>query len=236
MTDKPTLKRMVEDLFEDTEFFGPEGACPARLEPGTNERVLLITGGNASGKSFACRYLDSIANADKVEFMRVGMGRRTSGGVERGLMFGEEGRNSTGLISGNVIQTGIRTCQGRGNPNVLCLDEPDIGMSEEMQDAAGRLLAKFGADLPKHTLGLVVVTHSRQIAGRLLALDPVCIRMGDDPRPTREWVERGPREMSLEDFEAVSEISGNRRKAIQAVLNDRARQREDERASRPHGR
>lgn len=227
---KATLREMVDQLVEDGEYFGPDGACPTRFEEGANPRVLLITGGNASGKSFACRYLNSIADGEKVEFMRVGMGMRTGSGIpgmQKAMMFGDEGVNSTGIVSGNVIRTGISTCEGRGHAHVLCLDEPDIGMAEETQDAAGQVLARFAQAMPEKTLGLVVVTHSRQIAGRLLALDPIRLRCGDaDLRTTEEWVSQGPLAMSIEDYEAQRERAHERRRAIQSVINSRKESRD----------
>jgi energy-coupling factor transporter ATP-binding protein EcfA2 len=178
----------LKELELDTELFGLDAPCPIRIEQGSNQRVLLITGGNASGKSFVCRYLNEVArDGDNPPlFMRIGMGKRTESGITRALMFGDEDRESTGLISSNCVSSGISTCRSKEAPHCLCLDEPDIGLSEEMQHAMGAILSDFAADLPVHTLGLIVVTHSRPIAQQVLGVDPLRIRVGDDLRTTQD--------------------------------------------------
>ena len=184
-----TLRSLVDALRADQDYFGPEGAVPATFEDGANNRLLLITGGNASGKSFACKWLNSRAMRDGIEFMHVGMGKRTESGIVKAMMFGDENYESTGHVSAKVIGTGHRTCQSRAKPHVLCHDEPDIGMSDEMQDAAGQVIANFCADLPAHTLGVIVVTHSRAIASRLMVAD----ELADGRRQRRGGREhRGP--------------------------------------------
>lgn len=219
------LRGLVEDLLEDAELFGPQGACPARYEDGAHQRLLLITGGNASGKSFACRYLDQLAGASKTEFMRIGMAKRTQAGIERSFIFGDEATSSTGTISAKVLRSGESTCRSRSHGHVICFDEPDIGMSEETAEAAGLFLARFGATLPEKTLGMVVVTHSRPIARHLMGLDPMRLRCGDDQRATSEWLTQGALPASEADLEAMHETARRRRSAIQAVLNARRDER-----------
>lgn len=215
------LHDLIASVKADDELFGPEGPCPVSFEEGSGGRVLLVTGGNASGKSLVCRYLGLTAATSKVEFMRVGMGLRTQSGIHRAFMFGEEDRDSTGRISGKTVRGGISTCRNRTSPHFLCLDEPDVGLSEEMQDALGQVLAGFGNSLPDLTRGFVVVTHSRAIASRLMELDPHRIRVGAGVASTREWIERGPLPVTADDFEEMDRVGLERFRAVQAVLNER---------------
>lgn len=217
-----SLRDILGELLGDGEFFGAQGACPVRFEEGAQDRVLLITGGNASGKSFACRYLNHRAGEAKVEFMRIGMSLRTQSGIERSFIFGDEKTSSTGQVSGKVLRAGEANCRGRGSDHFICFDEPDIGMSDEMQDATGQFLARFGSTLPERTLGMVVVTHSRAIARRLMALDPLRLRCGDDQRSTADWIESGPLPVTEDALEEMRATSNARRSAIQRVLNARA--------------
>lgn len=219
MTD---LAQLVEAVLADEALFGPAGPCPVRSEPGSHGRLLVVSGGNAGGKSLVCRYLNQKASEAEVEYMRVGMGRRTRPGIERSFIFGaDEDRESTGRISANAVKGGINTCRGRKHPHFLCLDEPDVGLSEEMQGGLGALLAGFAADMPDETLGLVVVTHSRHVVRPLLGLSPLCLRVGDDLRPTAEWASAEPRPASAEDFLALGSVATARLRAVQAVLDER---------------
>lgn len=227
-----TLRELVLDLVDDEDLFGPRGAVPASFEDGANHRVLLITGGNGSGKSFACKWLNANAIRERLEFMHVGMNMRTQGGIIRGFMFGDESSHSTGGISANVIATGQGTCRGRETPHVLCHDEPDIGMSDEMQDAAGQIIAGFCADLPALTRGVVVVTHSRAIASRLMALDPMRLRCGPGAASTADWLANPPRPMTPADLDAMHEAHRDQHRAIQGVINKRTAERNAARGGR----
>lgn len=231
-----TLLDLIETARGDAELFGAGGACPALFEEGGNPRVLLVSGANAGGKSLLCRYLDSISEdpeGRRIEFMRVGMGLRTQHGMHRAFMFGEEDRDSTGCISARAVKGGLNTCNGRGKPHFLCLDEPDVGLSEEMQWGLGDKLARFAASMPDETLGLVVVSHSRPLAECLLPLSPWCARVGDDLRPTREWVAAPVRRATAEDFDSLSGVAAARTRAVAAVINPRAEARRAERSSGP---
>jgi hypothetical protein len=220
------LRDMIDLVGEEDELFGPDAPCPARIEAGANDRVLLVTGENGGGKSFLCRYLEANsrdAEDRRVEFMRVGMGRRTESGIPRAMMFGDEDRESTGGISASVVEQGLRTCASRKAAHILCLDEPDVGMSEDVRGALGRYLAKFARGMPVLTAGLVLVTHSREVVRPLLDLSPWCIRVGEDPRPTRAWADEPPPPMDEEGFLGLAGRNHARMLAIKTVLDARRR-------------
>lgn len=226
----PSLTDLVDELVADESLFGVDGPCPVRREHGHRQDLLLVTVDNASGKSFVCKYLHLLATPDRadppedrrgLEFMHVGMNLRAgASGVQRALMFGNEARNSTGTISVRTILAGFRTSAGRTHPHMLCLDEPDIGLSEECQDACGRLIAEFAAAPPSALAGLVIVTHSRPIARALIGLDPVRLRVGEDARTTAEWLER-PRTVSLETLRELSDTAHERSRAIETLMDAR---------------
>lgn len=214
-----TLSRWIRTVAEDAELFGADGPCPVAHEKG-KARILLITGDNASGKSLVCKYMRQLIREDKVEVMDGGMHRRTTSGFERAFMYGDENRDSTGNLSMKFVRTGLRTCQSRETPHVLMLDEPDVGLSEGYQAALGEMLAQFAAALPEQTT-LVIVTHARVIVERLMPFKPHCFRVGDDRRPTAQWIKEGPLPRSVADLENLGQQAMERSRAIQAVINSR---------------
>lgn len=233
MEGKDPFGEAFKEALSDAELFGRDGACPLAHEAG-NPRVVLITGSNAGGKSFFAKAIASYLHHEypkAVEVISVSMGMRTSPGMHRVFMFGEESRDSTGKISLRAVLGGLNTCRGRENQHVLVLDEPDIGLSEGYRAGLGDLLTGFARDLPEHTRALIVVTHSRAVAGKLMAVNPTCLRIGDDRRPTNEWLRDGDPARSAADVEELAMKATLRMRAIQAVLNDR----QAARTSRPPG-
>ena len=218
------IARALDETCDDAEFFGPDGPCPLLHEPG-NPRLVLITGENASGKSFFGKVLRAYPPHDgdrknEIEWMGLSMSKRTESGAIRAFMFGDEGRDSTGNISLRTIQSGFSTCRSRETIHILQLDEPDIGLSESYAAGLGDYIAQFAADMPDLTEALIVVTHSRHIARRLLPLNPTCIRIGD-LRPTAEWLVSDVIPKTIEDVLALKETAHQRTRAIQSILNGR---------------
>ncbi len=166
----PSLLKRLKELAEDNRLLatsGEEHVGPLHLtlEPGDPESgVFLLVGDNASGKSLFVRLLATWLNEDKVEPLQVSMKYRTSSGMHRVFMFGDDSTESTGAVSMHAIQGGLNTCQSRLDPTWLMLDEPDIGLAEGYCLALGEYLARFGNDLSgdgRKALG--VVTHSKPL-------------------------------------------------------------------------
>ncbi len=225
----PSLDDLLEGLVRDTAMFGPTGPCPITVEPGPRRDLMLITGDNASGKSFVCKVMQEAAQPDRtvpveerrgLEFMRVGMNLRAGGSPMQRMMFGDEGRNSTGTISVRTIETGFRTSAERTHPHILCLDEPDIGLSEDYQHACGRMIAEFAATPAPHLVGLIVVTHSRPIARVIRELGPTALRLGSDAGSTGDWLDR-PRPVTIESLRQLTDVARKRSQAINALMERR---------------
>lgn len=203
-------------------LFGEGGPCPVLVETGSLERVWVVSGENAGGKSLFCRGLQGLARGGdrKVEVMRVGMENRTTSGIQRALMFGDESTESTGDISVKCLLAGLRTARSRETPHWLILDEPDIGVGEGYRRAIGELFAGFAADLPEMTLGFVVVTHAREIAAPMVAAGACSVRVGEDRRPVREWIEKGDLPKSVEDLENLHKRANERFKAFSRAIRE----------------
>ena len=221
---KTILHESILDILHDTEMFGLSGACPVAYEPPANlgSKILLITGDNAGGKSLLCRYLGLVVHeTTKMEFMRIGMQMRTESGMAKVFVFGDEGRSSTGQLTAHSILGAIHNSRQREHKHMVCLDEPDVGLSEGYQEAAGATIWQYANSLPDLCEGLVVVTHSRLIARSLLKMESHKMRVGDDLRPTWNWLEQGPIGRSMEDFENLRKVAHERFLAVTAIQNKR---------------
>lgn len=136
-------------------------------------------------------------------------------------MFGDESTSSTGQASFRAVRGGLTTCRGRTTPHILIMDEPDIGLSEGYQAALGDMIDEFASDLPDTTVGLLVVSHARPLISKLMHLNPTCIRVGDDLRPTRQWLEQGDLPRTIADIESLRDKALTRFRAIHAVAEAR---------------
>lgn len=217
------LNDAVERTLAERDYFGSDGPVPAWAEYG-HPRCALVTGENASGKSFLVRGIaEKLREAHpKMEVMPVTMNGRSRSGIERLAIWGDESRQSTGRLSVKAVLGGLRTCRERTHDHVLVLDEPDIGLAESYAGALGAYLAAFVEDMPVRTRGVIVVTHSRPLVHGLLPVEPTSIRVGDDPRPMARWLREGPVPRSIEDIEALGERSSATMSGINRVRNARA--------------
>jgi hypothetical protein len=202
-----------------------ERLFPSRLEVGSREDVLVVTGENASGKSLAFLILNNLVRSfgkeDKIDVlvMDIGMGRRTKSGIERAFMFGDEHLDSTGNISINVMQTGVKNSRSKDRYHYLMLDEPDIGVGEGYHNAIGQFLGEFAGTLPEKCLGLIVATHSRKITAKLLDAGASSLRLGNDLRDISDWIIHGDIEKSLDDLNNLKTVSLERFRGVSKMLN-----------------
>jgi hypothetical protein len=216
------LNDAIAATLAETDYFGPDGPVPARVAYG-HPKLALVTGENASGKSFLVRGLGQMMRDahPKLEILAVTMSLRSQGGMARAFLFGDEQRESTGRSSIKAVLAGIRACRERQHDHVLILDEPDIGLAESYAGALGSYLAAFVEDMPVRTLGVVVVTHSRPLVHGLLPAGPASIRVGDDLRPLEHWLREGPIPRGLEEIEALGERAAATMRGINSVRNAR---------------
>lgn len=224
-----TLIEMVRDLFGGNTFFNGEGApLKAHLSEGAaDSKVLVVTGSNASGKSFAVRVLASWLNNEKpkVEPLQVSMKYRTEAGMHRAFMFGPFGdaQDSTGTVSLRAIQGGLRTAQGRDSACWLMLDEPDVGLSEDFGYAMGQYLAaEANKGLGENCHGFVVVTHSRELVqGMVDTLEkrPHFAHVDDKPLSIDDWLSGG-RRRTVEELLELPTKSVETFRALNKILKD----------------
>jgi hypothetical protein len=226
---KNSMLHYLEDLFEGSVLFGEGAPLDARLTRGDpHSKVLLLTGSNASGKSFAIRVLAAWLNDSKprVEPLQISMKYRTMQGMHRIFMYGalQDDTNSTGSVSMVALEGGIRTAKERETPCWLMLDEPDTGLSEDFGYAMGQYIAEYAnSGLGPKCRGLVVVTHSRELVKGLretLKQEPHFAHVGTPTLSLQEWLE-GAHRRSMSELLGLSKKSVETYRKVQKVLNDR---------------
>lgn len=208
-------------LFDVLDYSYFDEAIPYTFFPGnSDQRLFVVTGPNASGKSFVSKLFAAYTKKTfGLEAMHVGMQHRTQGYM-KSFVWGDESYNSTGINSYHAVKGGISTCRSRETEHVVILDEPDVGLSEAFQGALGKLIADFALALPEKTLAFGVVTHSRRLLRHLLPLWPHHIRCGDK-LTLDEVVATEPADLTPEEVEAVDRAGIDRFRAIQKLINEK---------------
>lgn len=225
------LSRALERTIDDVEFWGENGLFPARLEYGAKDsRIVIMSGPNACGKSFACRYLASAIAAERPkkagqgEFFHIGMRLRTSGSGQIGpktFVYGDESEYSTGAVSMIALEGMLTNSKARTSRHVIALDEPDIGLSDEYALALGTKIAGFARDLPDMCDALVIVSHSRPLISKLMPLKPHCLRFG--ALDTTTWLASPPQEATPEELETLASRNLNGFRAVSKLISERRR-------------
>jgi hypothetical protein len=208
------LKKMM-DFMSKLEWFDPDNPILiADYQPSSNKksRLLVVTGDNATGKSFFGRLVSAYCKVpkgmnSKVECLRVGMEIRASEGLHRAFVLqGMENEESTGVNSVHMLAGVLRNAKNREHDNIVIADEPDIGLSESYSVAMGEYIAQCLYDLSKYTKLVIIISHSRHLVEALLPFDPHHLRFGDDMN-LLDWIENGPPPKSIEDLLELPNLS-----------------------------
>lgn len=219
------MQQLLQELL-GTRFFAEGGPLKGRLTPGhADSRVALVAGPNASGKSFLTTMLGLWLRDEKppVEFLSISMRMRTREGMHRCFMYGPRGdSDSTGNVSTIAVKGGLRTARERTSPCVLQFDEPDLGLAEEFGYAMGEWIGREDPTrVNEHCRGMIVVTHSRELAKGLLdqlELAPHFLHLGAPSLSLQEWMSP-PVRRTLDELQGLSSVSHGRFRAIKAVLD-----------------
>lgn len=186
--------------------------------------LCLVTGDNASGKSFFRRIIGAVcAQAkEKVEYIPISMEARRTISYNPWLTFvyGDEETEATGVNSTETVLGGIRTSEGRTSNHVIFWDEPDLGLSDSWAAGLGQKLAEFAKKAPTYLTAAFVVTHNKALVSQLFDVNPHFLHLGVDPEKAPhslvEWFERPVKPRNIDK---LHEESRKRFKAIQKILD-----------------
>lgn len=207
-----------------------EGPFSAWVSDG-DERIVLVVGSNASGKSLFVQVMASIGRKAPFNWPpvsvsireRTGSGTSDMAGMRRSMMFGDETKQSTGATSVRVTETAFTNIWNAGDqPRLLILDEPDMGLSEDFAHAMGQLIGtrtqeQFPEGKPRS--GVVVVTHSRSLVRGLIAsgMRPSFVSM-EVSQNLDEWLSE-PQVRSLDELLALPAEAHQRRRTVMQLLD-----------------
>jgi len=211
------LKLLFEDFVPFRAYAGGEAPIPYHWVRG-NSNLVVITGDNASGKSFARRIITQLCRETEIEPMAISMQGRTTGGMMSAFVYGAEDYESTGQISARTVTMGIKTCRSRQNAHMVFWDEPDLGLSDSWAAGVGVAIAEFSRALPELTKGVFVVSHSKSLVSQLLDVPHHFVHFGEGKPPAdlATWCKSKVKPRSIEQ---LADESHKRFKLIQAALN-----------------
>lgn len=211
-------KSLIRAALSYPYFKGQQAAIPYIFKPG-NGSLVVITGENGGGKSFFRRILQQVVNEEKMEAMHISMEGRGRVGERpwMTLVYGDERRSATGVLSVGTVQQGINTVQGRTTPNVIIWDEPDIGASDSTAASMGQAIFKCWQEPLPHTKACLIITHRKVLVERLLPLKPHYLYLGskEGPKTVKEWLNKP---IEIKDLETIQKESHARFLAIQALI------------------
>lgn len=187
--------------------------------------ITFIYGDNASGKSLIARLFESVVRSDKeanLSIRSVSIANRTSSGIEKAMIFGDEKEQSTGETSFKVARLGLNSLSKESKQGFVILDEPDIGLSSKYSRSLGKYVAKFLEENEENGKSLVVISHNDTFLESIIKhYNKPYNEVGvDTTLSLKEWLDDDS-EFPLEDLELLPDVAISKWRGIQNFLNDR---------------
>lgn len=221
--DYTTPQEMCEWMIDELEYF-TEGEDGVFFSNYTNNEspLTIVTGNNASGKSFVRKILQSMCamrDAGKIECIHLSQQGRCTSGIPRMFIYGSEDDESTGANTIQSITGAFSTSNKRDSEHFLIFDEPEIGLSDEYAGGMGIRIREFIEEKPDLLFGAVVITHSKYLLKELLPLNPNHMNVSDDatledivnrevvPNPDLEGLKDKARDQYMKILDIQKEIT-----------------------------
>lgn len=183
-----------------------------------NSNALLVSGPNASGKSLFMTYMQLCCKDAKIAKRAVCMANRTSSGMEKVFIFGDEHEQSTGATSIGVVVNCAESSQNEDSkPWMAIFDEPDIGLSEGYQKAMGAYIGQFMVANSENPLckGIIIVSHCKALMREALKYASDANTMYMDEKVTfKDWLEREEPAYSVDELLALRKLGADRKAAV----------------------
>lgn len=162
--------------------------------------VTILTGDNGTGKSLIrkvlCSSLRNQENDDTIKIADISMEKRTglhAGLGGGGVFFRDVEWVATSDNSLSFLYSLLNSAKDR----YLVLDEPELGMSQDLQKSIGIYLSKRIPETMKENRGMLIITHSREFV-RSLSVEHVFVNL--QKKSEEEWLNESTKEIDLDDF------------------------------------
>lgn len=162
--------------------------------------VTILTGDNGTGKSLIrkvlCSSLRNQENDDTIKIADISMEKRTglhAGLGGGGVFFRDVEWVATSDNSLSFLYSLLNSAKDR----YLVLDEPELGMSQDLQKSIGIYLSKRIPETMKENRGMLIITHSREFV-RSLSVEHVFVNL--QKKSEEEWLNESAKEIDLDDF------------------------------------
>lgn len=160
-------------------------------------KTTLLTGKNASGKSLIWKLIQSRLGRElkrKPKFVHASQQLRTASNPSLGA-FSSFAHDLEWLATSDNTVHMLKNVLKHKNLDYLVLDEPEIGMGEELQLGLGDWLNE---ELEGREHGVLIICHSRLLVN-LLKYDSF---INIEGMSEHEWLNRTPIKYSIEDFKS----------------------------------
>ena len=162
--------------------------------------VTILTGDNGTGKSLIrkvlCSSLRNQENDDTIKIDDISMEKRT--GLHAGLGGGGVFlRDVEWVATSDNRLSFLYSLLNSAKDRYLVLDEPELGMSQDLQKSIGIYLSKRIPETMKENRGMLIITHSREFV-RSLSVEHVFVNL--QKKSEEEWLNESAKEIDLDDF------------------------------------
>ena len=162
--------------------------------------VTILTGDNGTGKSLIrkvlCSSLRNQENDDTIKIADISMEKRT--GLHDGLGGGGVFlRDVEWVATSDNSLSFLYSLLNSAKDRYLVLDEPELGMSQDIQKSIGIYLSKRIPETMKENRGMLIITHSREFV-RSLSVEHVFVNL--QKKSEEEWLNESAKEIDLDDF------------------------------------
>ena len=182
----------------------------------SKEKLIIITGSNASGKSLLRRVVSNNGRKNNLLVADLSHERRTTQDITRAFLYGDENSDSTGNITANSLIGLFRSSAGWTENHLLIIDEPEIGLGEEAQMGMG-IYIREKLELASDKLqNIVIFTHSRHILEELNKIKHHYHHVGDKYKNIEEF---NNRELIPLSPVQLNDISNSTFKILGGILN-----------------
>lgn len=187
-----------------------------------NANVFIIYGENASGKSLITKILRNRLYDENITTRTVSMAERTTPGVKRAFLFGDDDTQSTGETSFTFLSKafGGMINDEQGDKTVAIFDEPDLGLSSRYARALGKYFSEKEKELDNNK-AIVIISHNEHfIKAFLKHTESNVSTLGINTKQSiDEWINDDV-EYSIEQLEKLTKLGRSKHSGIERKLNE----------------